>query len=194
MKENFLIRQYRKSFEYISECRKFIYFITGIFFVFALIGFFVPVPVSIGEKIIEIIRKIFMETEGMGNFELIRFIVLNNLQSSFFGMLLGILLWIPTLLFSMLNGYLLGFVASMSVDIEGFVSLWRIFPHGIFELPAVFIALGMGLKIGSFIFQKKKMKSLMDYTEKSFVTFVIVVIPLLIIAAIIEGSLIYALR
>jgi len=50
------------------------------------------------------------------------------------------------------------------VQTDGFLSLWRLLPHGIFELPAVFISLGMGLKIGMFIFQKKKL----ELVEKCF--------------------------
>jgi len=69
--------------------------------------------------------------------------------------------------------------------------LWRILPHGIFELPAVFIALGMGLKFGGFIFQKEKIKSLREYFWNSLRVFLFVVLPLLIIAGIIEGTLIF---
>ena len=34
--------------------------------------------------------------------------------------------------------------------------LFRLLPHGIFELPAIFISLGLGLRFGMFIFQKEK--------------------------------------
>ena len=90
-----------------------------------------------------------------------------------------------------INGYVLGFVAYLVVNSDGILVLWRLFPHGIFELPAIFISLGLGLKVGTFIFQKKKFESLKKYSLNSLRVFLFIVLPLLIIASIIEGSLIY---
>ena len=106
-------------------------------------------------------------------------------------MVSGILFGIYPLFATIANGFILGFVASISVSEVGFLVLWRILPHGIFELPAIFISFGLGLKIGSFIFQKKKFKSLKNYSLNSLKVFVFIIIPLLIIAAVIEGALIF---
>jgi stage II sporulation protein M len=84
----------------------------------------------------------------MSRGELISFIFLNNLQSSFFGMVFGIALGIFSMITSVLNGYLLGFVSSKAVYEGGILVLWRLFPHGIFELPALFLSTGLGLKLG----------------------------------------------
>ena len=97
----------------------------------------------------------------------------------------------PCSLFAILNGYLVGFVASMAVGSGGVIVLWRILPHGIFELPAVFISLGLGLKFGTFIFQKKILESFRRFLWNSLRVFLLIVLPLLIIAAIIEGCLIF---
>ena len=127
----------------------------------------------------------------MSQGELINFILLNNLQSSFFGMIFGVLLGILPVIVIIANGYLLGFVASISIEAEGVLILWRLLPHGVFELPAVFISLGLGLKLGTFIFQKEKIQSLKKYFWNSLRIFLFIVLPLLIIAAIIEGSLMF---
>ena len=119
------------------------------------------------------------------------FIFLNNAQSSFMGIVLGVLLGIFPVIATIANGFILGFVASLSVDSEGFFVLWRIFPHGIFELPAIFISFGLGLKTGTFVFQKKKFESFKNYLYNSLKVFLFIIIPLLIIAAIIEGTLIF---
>ena len=193
-KENFLLSQYSKSFGFICESRNFIYSIIGIFFAFSIFSFLVPPPDYIFEQIIEFIKELLEKTKDMNQFELINFIFFNNLQSSFFGMLFGIFLGVPSLIVTVVNGYLLGFVANIAVNAEGFSSLLRLFPHGIFELPAVFVSLGLGLKIGSFVFREKKIKSLKNFLSNSFRVFVFVVIPLLLIAAIIEGSFIYWFR
>jgi len=68
--------------------------------------------------------------------------------------------------------------------------MWRLVPHGIFELPAIFISLGIGLKFGTFIFQKNKSESFRRYLWNSLQLFVLIIMPLLIAAAIIEGALI----
>jgi uncharacterized membrane protein SpoIIM required for sporulation len=81
----------------------------------------------------------------------------------------------------------------MSVAENGIFVLWRLLPHGFFELFAVFISLGMGLKIGGFIFQKKKINFLRDNFLNSFKVFLFIIIPLLIIAAIIESLFIFVI-
>ena len=88
----------------------------------------------------------------------------------------------------------MGFVAEESVEAAGVLSLWRILPHGVFELTAVFISLGMGLKLGTFIFVGEKIKSFKRFLYESINVFIFVVFPLLVLAAIIEGLLITLLR
>lgn len=182
---------YKEAFDYIKECKRFIFAIVIIFIASSLLGFFLPTPPQIEESIIKFIQELLEKTKDMNQIELISFIFTNNLQSSFIGMTLGILLGIFPLIITLMNGYLLGYIAEMASEAESILSLWRLFPHGIFELPAIFIALGMGLKISAFAFQKNKIKSLKRNIIKSLKTFVLIIIPLLIIAAIIEGTLIF---
>lgn len=186
-----LKREYKESWNYIKESRKFIYVIIGIFAIFALIGFFVPFPAPIIEKLLEFMRDVLGKTQGMNQFELTKFIFFNNLQSSFFGMILGFAFGIFPILVAIANGILLGFVASISVSQNGIFVLWRLLPHGIFELLAIFISLGLGLKFGTFIFQKNKSESFRNYFWNSLKVFFFVVLPLLILAAIIEGTLVH---
>ena len=185
-----LKKEFNKSLNYIKESKNFIYIVIGIFFFFAFIGFFIPTPDSISEQLLKFIQELMEKTAGMNQWELIQYIFLNNLQSSFFGLVLGVFFGIFPIITTIVNGYILGFVSIKVVSVEGIFVLWRLFPHGIFELPAVFISLGLGLKFGSFIFQKKKFDSLKDYFVNSLRVFFFIVFPLLVIAAIIEGSLI----
>ena len=182
---------YRESFEYIKSIKKFIFAIIFVFLFFSLIGFFVPATPEIQQAINEFIQKLMDLTANMSQSQLTSFIFLNNLQSSFFGMIFGILFGIYPIIATIVNGYLLGYVAKAAVNAESILSLWRLFPHGIFELPAVFISLGMGLKLGTFVLQKNKWKSLKSFLLSSLKTFFFVVLPLLIIAAFIEGALIF---
>ena len=227
----FFTENYKKSWKYIKESRNFIYIILVIFFLFVFIGAFVPAPEFLEKKILEFIQELLKITEEMSRGELISFIFLNNLQSSFFGMIFGIILGIFSIITSILNGYLLGFVSSRAAYEEGIFILWRLFPHGIFELPALFLSAGLGLKLGfPFIYRyfeyywKRKNtlilltgiffllpsiiltlilnKNLRKYQLKDFLfkfnnslrIFLLVIFPFLLIAAIIEASLIFFFR
>ena len=187
-KDNFLKRNYKLSWNYLKESKNFIYLAVLAFFGFAVIGFLYPN--FFRQEIIDFLNELVQKTQNLNQFEMIKFIFLNNLQSSLIGMIFGIFLGIIPLIILIINGYVLGFVSYMAVNESGIGVLWKLFPHGIFELPAVFISLGLGMKLGAFIFQKNKL----NYFKKSFMNsiriFVFIVIPLLIIAAIIEGTLI----
>jgi len=191
-KKGFDLReQYKFSWEYLKECKNYIWIIVGVFFAFALFGYFVQPSQEIVDMIMKFIEELLAQTEGMSRGELVGFIFLNNLQSSFLGLIFGFVLGIFPILAAVANGYLVGFVAHLSVAEAGAISLWKLFPHGIFELPAVFIALGMGMKFGTFVFQKKKLDSFNRFLIESLRVFIFIVLPLLVIAGIIEGTLIF---
>ena len=190
-RKSFFRENYKESFAYIKDSRNFIYAIIFVFLFFFLIGFFAPTPAILEKRILDFIDTLLKQTEGMSQLELTKFIFFNNIQSSFIGMIFGIILGIFPVLTTLANGYLLGFVAAKTVGGEGIFVLWRLFPHGIFELPALFISLGLGLKMGTFLFKKNKLEALNAYLIKSAKVFFFVVIPLLIIAAVIEGALIF---
>jgi len=187
-------QKYVGAWNYIKESRKFIYIIIFFFLIFALIGFFIPAPESITQEIVKLLEELIEKTKGMNFLELSWFIFFNNLKVSFMGMILGIFIGIFPILTSISNGYLLGFVSSFVSDQNGFLSLWKIFPHGIFELSAVFISLGLGVRLGMFIFEKKKIKYIKSNLFNSLRVFFYIIIPLLIIAAIIEAIFIFLMR
>ena len=92
---------------------------------------------------------------------------------------------------------MLGFVAKKTVAFEGFSILFRLIPHGIFEIPALIISLALGLKLGMFLFiykEKNKGKEFLTWLKSSIKVFIFVIIPLLVIAGIIEGILIFLLK
>lgn len=187
-KKNYLKREYEICFNYIKESKNYIFGIIFIFLLFALLGFFIPLPEEIKIVIIEYFKEIVKETEGFNSIEMTFFLFQNNVLASFLSLVLGIIVGIFPVINSILNGFVLGFASKLSVVENGIFSLWRLFPHGIFELPALFISLGLGLKLGIFIFKKEK--TFKESFKKSIKTFIFIVIPLLIIAAIIEGILI----
>ena len=65
------------------------------------------------------------------------------------------------------NGYVLGFVAELAVKSPknplGILILWKLVPHGIFELPAILISIGLGIKLGLYpFFVREKGKGILS--------------------------------
>ncbi len=188
-KEISLRKWYKESWSYLGHIRKSIYLIALLFLCGALVGFvFSDIFASYFD---EVIRKIADETAGLGPIEMIFFIFGNNLMSSFLGFSLGFFFGIFPVVISMFNGTLLGYVYHRASAIEGAGVIWRLFPHGVFELPAVFISLGLGLKLAGFVLEKNKKKAFFDRLKSGMKAILTFVVPLLAIAAVIEGFLIF---
>jgi len=119
---------------------------------------------------------------------------LNNLQASVLGVLVGLIpfLFLPLMgIFS--NAAVLGLVFSSYQATT--IPLWKvitlgILPHGIFELAAVFLCYAMGLCICWNLTKKivghRKRENLKDLLQNCLRTTVLIVVPLLIAAALIE--------
>ena len=186
-----LKKEYKQCWDFIKSSKYFIWSVVVVFFVFVLIGYFVPAPSYLSESIIKFLEDLINQTKGMSVGQLISFIFFNNLQSSFIGMVLGVFFGFFSILFALFNGYVLGFVSAMAVSADSGLILFQLLPHGIFELPAIFLSLGLGIKLGSFIFKKEKLESFKKYFSNCVKVFLLVIIPLLIIAALIEGLLMF---
>ena len=183
--------QFREAWKYLRESKNYIWAIALIFLGGALLGFVFSGSLGFLD---EFLREIVGQIEGLSSFETIIFILQNNLASSFYGILLGVVLGIFPVLNALLNGVLVGYVFKLTWLDSGISEFWKILPHGIFELPAAFISLGLGLRLGMFVFSKHKWKEFMKRARNSIIIFVCVVIPLLIVAAVIEGLLIGAYK
>jgi len=193
-KQNFdLKKEYKQCWDFIKKSKYFIWSIVIVFFAFAFIGYFVPAPDYLSESIMRFLEELIEKTQGMSSGQLISFIFLNNLESSFIGMVLGVFFGFFSILFALFNGYVLGFVSAMAVKAENIFVLLRLLPHGVFELPAIFLSLGLGIKLGSFVFKKNKLEAFKEYFSNCIKVFLLVIIPLLVLASIIEGLLMFFL-
>lgn len=152
-------------------------------------------PPEVIEMIKSFLQELLEKTQDLNAWQMIIFILNNNLKSSFFSMLLGFFLGIFPVLSAFTNGYVLGFVAEKSAILGGPGILLRLLPHGIFEFPAIILSLALGTKFGMFIFAEhgKRKKEFLRRLEQSLRVFLFVVLPLLIVAAIVEGILIVML-
>jgi stage II sporulation protein M len=189
--KNLFHKHYSLSWKYLKQSKNYILFILVIFLFSAIIGAYYQ-PAEVTNIVRELLQELIEQTQGLNTWQLIVFILNNNLQTSFFAMIFGIVLGIIPVLITFSNGYLLGFVMEKAITAQGTSTLLQLLPHGIFELPAVIIALAIGTKFGLFFKAGKgKIKKEFLYRlEQSLRIFLFIVLPLLILAAIIEGILI----
>ncbi len=200
-RENFWRKNFIESWNYIKSSKRYIYFSICVFILFFLIGLVLQTPAEIQEAIKQLLQELLDKTKDFGVFEMIMFIFKNNLTVSIVGLVFGAIFCIVPFFFAVSNGYVLGYVVKTVFEkvagISALTSLWRLFPHGIFELPAIFISLGLGLRLGVSLIKFLNKNSFgifwKDFKDSMRVLFFII-IPLLIIAAIIEGILIIFLK
>lgn len=190
VKKESLGKHYSLAWNYIKESKNYILLIIVLFLWSCLIAFYFQ-PTVIVDLIQKFIEQLMEKTQGLGFKELLFFILDNNFKSSFFGLFFGIFLGIFSIITTILNGYLIGFVLQRAIDIEGPLIILRLLPHGVFELPAVILSLGLGVKLGFSIFSKEPWDKFVHNLKNSIAIFLLIVLPLLIIAAIIESALIF---
>jgi stage II sporulation protein M len=134
---------------------------------------------------------------GLSRFELAAAIFLNNALKTLLGILLGSLFGIIPVVFLLANGIALGVVFSLSVKSRGpWLSLLSILPHGILELPAVFLGTSIGLMVGSHVVKRlfgRAETTLGGELVRGLRFFCTVILPLLLIAALVEAFLTSAL-
>lgn len=186
-KNNAFSQQFKEAIRYLWESKRYLYTITLIFISGIFLGFAFYSQFSFLD---ELLREMVGKIEGLSASGIILFILQNNLRGAFYGLVFGVLLGIVPIVNSIFNGVILGYVLRGVWIDSGAREFWRILPHGIFELPAIFISLALGLKLGMFVFSKNRGREFMERARNSMIIFVCIVIPLLIIAAIIEGLLI----
>ena len=182
-------KQFIEALKYVKESRNYIYSAIAIFILSFFLGFIFREHLGFFD---EIIKELISTTKDMNAPQLIFFIFQNNLHSAFLGILTGIAFGIFPIFYTILNGLVVGYVVGLASQIEGISTIFQLAPHGIFELPAIFISFGLGIKLGTSLFTKKKarIKEFKRRFYESANAFLMIILPLLIIAAIIEGILI----
>jgi stage II sporulation protein M len=179
---------------YCRKLRPFLAVSIALFIAGAALGtlaaFYAPqVSVYFNQNVADFV-KLF---RALPKLQLAAAIFLNNALKSLLVVLGGIAFGLFPVIFLFANGAALGLVLSASMRSRGVLpALAAILPHGIFELPAIFLATSMGLLLGS-----SAIKRLFGRTDISIRSelglalkfFSRVIVPLLLIAAIVEAFL-----
>jgi stage II sporulation protein M len=115
----------------------------------------------------------------------------NNSLTVFIAMVLGVIGGVVPIWSLLLNGYAIGWVGYLSVQAKGMLpSLLAIAPHGIFEIPAFLLGTSIGIFLGvraiRRVFGQSEI-SLRNDLGRSLRFFGRVILPLLVVAAVIEA-------
>ncbi|HLC54219.1 MAG TPA: stage II sporulation protein M [Candidatus Nanoarchaeia archaeon] len=180
-------RLIRDAWIYLKASQGFVLASFLIFVVSAIAGFILVEHLSFFDNLL---ADIFAKVENLSGLPLIAFIFYNNVLSAFFGLFFGVFFGIFSFFNLLLNGTLVGYVLARAAETRGLGLAWRLVPHGIFELPAIFIATGLGMRLGMSFFSPNWKKTLKERLLASIGVFLVIVVPLLIAAAFIEGILI----
>ena len=124
------------------------------------------------------------QMKNLGPVGLIVGIFLRNATAVGVTLLCGIFFGIAPLFAALTNGLLVGYVFAVSP-----LQTWKLIPHGIFELPAVFIGWGLGVWCGMWLLKTPRWQTLKFRLGRSIRIYFTLIVPLLVVAAIIEGGL-----
>ncbi len=163
-----------------------IIFLAGI-----LIGLHSP---SWGDDLISALKGMARHISGKGTPLIIIAIFFRNSLSAAISVISGPLLGIMPALGAVTNGLLLGAVFSHLTVAERINAMLLLVPHGIFELPAIAVAWGLGIWQGIWYFERGPKETFRERRRKAFHIFFIVILPLLLVAATIEGISIAILK
>jgi len=198
--KNFSIKdEYKEAFRYIKESDNYIAIIIGIFSFLFMLGFIFPyiAPKEALDPILAIVqdwvKDILEKTEGLDFFGMWAFIFQNNLSVAFISLFSGFIFAILPIVLLFSNALFVGIISGLVVNISGISMFWKLLPHGIFELPAIFISIALGIRFGTFIFLKNPLEKFKYYFINSIRVFIFIIIPLLLIASFIEAGLIILL-
>lgn len=157
-----------------------------------------PMVTQLMKQLEEIIERI--QENGGGPAATFWVIFSNNVASALMMMAMGVFFGLFPIIGMLTNGVLLGYVFSTYSTLG--ISPWLIFaagilPHGIFELSAVFLAAGFGMRLGGLVlrsigllYQPGKaglVKNAWYDTLKQFPAAVLSVIVMLFVAGVVES-------
>lgn len=134
---------------------------------------------------------------GLPKLALALAIFLNNSVKTFFVIVLGPLAGVLPVVFTLVNGFVIGFLFYLSVHSSGIVaSSLAIVPHALFELPGVLLGTSIGLMLGARVIARLRGRA--EATTKADLRqalkfFFTVILPLLFIGAFVEAFVTSAL-
>ncbi|RNI14539.1 stage II sporulation protein M [Methanohalophilus sp. RSK] len=162
----------------------------AVFFISALAGYiYTSMNPASAEVSLQELQSLVDIIKELSPLQIMLFIFLNNALKSLAVILLGVSIGVIPLLFLAYNGYALGAVAYVTGTEEGLsYVLLAITPHGLIELPMIFISVAIGVRIGLTTLAKLRGQTVSVKQEitAGMAVFIRFVAPLLLVASVIE--------
>jgi len=130
----------------------------------------------------------FPDISNMSYIELFGFVATNNTVKSLLFMLGGLLGGVLPLFFVVFNGFFIGWITySLGSSVGLGYVVAGLTPHGVFEIPAILLAMSMGVSLGyAALNSLRGTGSLWGEARTALGFFLTRVFPLLVLAAVIE--------
>ena len=168
------------AFTLLVHMRRQIFLAIAVFLSGALLGM---VAVQVPDAMLDSLIELAQELKAKNWLAMTAFILFKNAVAAVVAVYSGCLLGILPFIAALTNGMLLGRAITLNPE-----SAWLILPHGLFELPAIWIAWGMGFWCAGWIRYKPRLERLRYRTGASLHLIWVIVLPLLAIAAAIEAT------
>ncbi len=177
--------------DYMIGLRPYIIFVIFLFMGSVLAGYFIAHNYDKEtEELLNEMKKMFMPAKEYSQLQTFMFIFENNITALTMSLIFSMAAGISSLLVVIANGIILGVFAvviSNTISTEYLIS--GILPHGTFEIPALILTSAIGLRIGVSSLSKlagAKM-NLSGEIAGGLKFYVLIVIPLLLVAALVEA-------
>lgn len=175
---------------YLRFIQPYVLFITFVFFGALLAGYHSSANFpEMADQLMEGFSARFAPLLAMPPIVIMFGIFLNNAFVSLLFLVLGLALGVLPVLFIAFNGYIVGVISHIVAQERGLLFIvLALLPHGIVELPMVFLSAGIGLRLGHQVFAaligrpteiKKEFKEGLQFYFRW-------ILPLLFLAAIVE--------
>jgi stage II sporulation protein M len=176
---------------YVKEIRKFVYVSIALFAIFFVAGFLIALGhPGISNYIVDNFKESVSPFMGLSDIQLMLVIFANNSGKSLLAVLLGPFFGLVPAGFISANGLLIGVICEVIVAQKGIVyTLVGVLPHGVIELPMLWISSAIGLKLGFVVVDSMangRKVSIKEEFLRGMKFFVFWVVPLFFLAAIIE--------
>ncbi len=156
-----------------------------------VLGVFVAYRIpGLADRFADTIANFVQMFSAMPPWRLAGAIFMNNAAKTLLAILLGSVLGFVPSIFLLANGIALGVALSLSIQTRGvWLSILAILPHGVLELPAVFLGTSIGLLLGMQTIKRLRGRSerpVLSELRPAVRFYCTVIVPLLLLAALVE--------
>ena len=187
--------------KYIWGLKLYILAVLLIFAAFFAIGYLAVMTVpDVGNMVVSNFKEEVSPLKELSPVGLMMGIFANNAFKCLLVIVLGLAVGIAPLIFILANGLILGIVIGVTMKSTSLLYvLVGVVPHGVIELPMVFVSAAIGLKLGVDMLRALlgKNVNVVDKLVESLMIYLVWIFPLLFLAAFVEtfvtGPVLYLL-